>query len=356
MDFMVAIPAKIDELDHAVRAEAGGISYFGAGEGPLLWSDPYQYLALASQRTSTIKLGPCVTNPVTRIAPQTANSVATLNRLAPGRTFMGIGAANNAMRSMGREPARWAEVEHHIDVTKGLLAGDRVVHSWDGDDREVEFLAPEQGWLDVDSDVEIWVAAGGAKGLGVTARTADVCLYCLGPDPSLIKLVRRELDRELAAAGRDPSEVKLSALTWFYEMQPGDTLEDAITKGFGSGPISSCITNARFMASHADELGSEIVDASTAAAGAYLSMPPDGSTHYLDIWRKYLNGLDPRHKDIITKQLVDYFCLYGNPEELQEKIAAMREAGVDSVGVFLANPMTFERDIDALSRSVVAYA
>jgi alkanesulfonate monooxygenase SsuD/methylene tetrahydromethanopterin reductase-like flavin-dependent oxidoreductase (luciferase family) len=110
------------------------------------------------------------------------------------------------------------------------------------------------------------------------------------------------------------------------------------------------------MASHADELGSEIVDASTAAAGAYLSMPPDGSTHYLDIWRKYLNGLDPRHKDIITKQLVDYFCLYGSPEELQEKIAAMREAGVDSVAVFLANPMTFERDIEALSRSVVAYA
>ena len=74
------------------------------GEGPLLFSDPYQQLALASQVTSTINLGTLVTNPLTRIAPVTANSVATLNHLAPGRTFLGIGTANNALRSMGN---RW---------------------------------------------------------------------------------------------------------------------------------------------------------------------------------------------------------------------------------------------------------
>ena len=55
MHSLVSIPAKINEPDHVIRAEAGGISHFGVGEGPLLWSDPYQYLAIASQRTSTIK-------------------------------------------------------------------------------------------------------------------------------------------------------------------------------------------------------------------------------------------------------------------------------------------------------------
>ena len=355
MDFLVSIPAKIDELDHVVRAEAGGIAYFGVGEGPLLWSDPYQYLAIASQRTSTIKLGTCVTNPVTRIAPQTANSVATLNRLAPGRVFMGIGAANNAMRSMGRGVATMAELDHAIGVASAMVRGERAVHDWRGEAREVEFLAPEQGWLNIEDPVELWVAAGGRRSLAVAARHADSVVYCLGPDPSLIRLIRRILDEEAQAAGRDPGSVKLSALTWFYAMKPGDTLEVAITQGFGSGPISSCLTNARLMAEHVDELGQDIVDAAGQAAATYLSLPPDGSSHYLDVWRKYLSGLDPRHASLITKQLVDYFCLYGTPDELQEKVGVMRDAGVDSVSVFLANPMTFARDIDDLSALVGAY-
>lgn len=354
MEFLVSIPAKIDQVDLAARAEAGGIDYFGVGEGPLLWSDPYQYLALASQTTSTIKLGTCVTNPVTRIPPQTANSVATLNRLAPGRVFMGIGAANNAMRSMGRSVAKMAELDHAIDVASAMVRGERVVHSWRGEEREIEFLAPEQGWVNVDDDVEVWVSAGGPKSLAIAAKHADAVFYCLGPDPTLIRIVRDELDRHAIAAGRDPAEIKLSALTWFYAMRPGDTLEDAILKGFGSGPISSCLTNIALLKEHVDELGTEIVDAAETAAGAYLGLAPEGA-HYLDIWRTYLNGFDRRHANIVTKEIIDFFCLYGTPEQLNEKVAAMAEAGVDSVSVFLSNPATFERDIDDLSESVVRH-
>lgn len=351
MDFLISIPAKIDQVDLATRAEAGGIAYFGVGEGPLLWSDPYQYLALASQRTSTIKLGTCVTNPVTRIPPQTANSIATLNSLAPGRVFLGIGAANNAMRSMGRQVATMAELEHSIAVSSGMLRGERVLHDWRGEEREVEFLAPEQGWVNIDDEIELWVAAGGPKGLEIAARYADTVFYCLGPDPTLIGIVRSELDRHAAAAGRDPAEIKLSALTWFYLMRPGDTIEDAITKGFGSGPISSCLTDIGFMRKFADELGDEILSAAETAAAAYLSIPPEGA-HYLDVWRTYLNGFDPRHAGMVTKDIIDYFCLYGTPEELQEKVSQMRAAGVDSVSVFLSNPNTFGRDIDDISSLV----
>ncbi len=354
MQYLVAMPAKIDQVDLAARAEERGFDYLGAGEGSLLWSDPYQYLAVASQQTSTIKLGTLVTNPITRIPPQTANSLATLNRLAPGRVFFGIGTANNALRSMGRSPAKMAELEHSIEVTTAMLRGERVVHDWGGQRREVEFLAPEQGWHNIDDPVEVWVSAGGPKSLGVAARTADVVCYCLGPDPTLIRLVREKLDEEIVAAGRKPEDVRLAALTWFYAMGPGDDFEDAIVNGVGSGPISSSLTNVGFMAEHMDVLGEEIVVAAGRAAEEYLAPPPEGSIHYLEVWRRYLNGLDPRHKDLVTKQLVDYFCLVGNPEQLQEKAAVMRDAGVDIIAAFLVNPMGFARDIDALSEHVIA--
>lgn len=354
MQYVVSIPAKIDELDHVVRAEAAGFSHFGVGEGPLLWSDPWQYLALASQRTSTIGLGPNVTNPVTRIPPQTANSAATLNRLAPGRTFLGIGAANNAMRSMGRNVATMAELDHAIEVASGMLRGERVTHRWRGEEREIEFLVPEQGWYNVDDPIELWVSAGGPKSLKIAARYADVVTYCLGPDPRMIRVVREELDREILAAGRRPEDVKLAALTWFYATRRGEGLEEAIVKGFGSGPISSCLTNIGFMSQHADELGPEIVQAAGVAAQRYLETPPAGSTHYLDIWKRYLSGLDPAHVGLITPEIVDCFCLWGDQEDLERKAAVMEEAGVDYISVFLSNPMTFERDIDDLGRTLVA--
>ena len=115
MQFCIGTTAKIDAVDLVKQAEDVGASHFGVGEGPLLFSDPYQYLALAARDTSTIKLGTWVTNPLTRIAPVTANSIATLNALAPGRTFLGIGTANNALRSMGNRPATLQGARHRAD-------------------------------------------------------------------------------------------------------------------------------------------------------------------------------------------------------------------------------------------------
>jgi len=356
MDFCIGTCAKIDQVDLIRQAEDLGVTHFGVGEGPLLFSDPYQQMALASQKTSSIHLGTLVTNPLTRIAPVTANSVATLNSLAPGRTFLGIGTANNAMRSMGKSPATIDELVHAVEVARGLLRGERVVHNWRNQETEIEFLDPDGHWYDV-RDVPIWMAAGGPRGLKAAGRLADAVIYCLGPNPDMIQLVRRELDKAVADAGRPAGSVKLISLSWFYQLRSGQTWEDAITEGFGSGPISSCLTNVGFMNEHVDELGEGIVKASTEAAMAYLGDPTAAERpHYLETWAKYLRGLDPAHKPLITKELVDYWCLYGGPEELQEQTKVMTDNGVDLVSVFLSNPFTAERDVNDIGASILAHA
>jgi alkanesulfonate monooxygenase SsuD/methylene tetrahydromethanopterin reductase-like flavin-dependent oxidoreductase (luciferase family) len=341
MDFYIGTCAKIDQVDLIKQAEDLGVTHFGVGEGPLLFSDPYQQMALASEKTSTINLGTMVTNPLTRIAPVTANSIATLNVLAPGRTFLGIGTANNALRSMGNGPATVKELVHSVEVIRALLRGERVTHRWHGQEIEIEFLDPNGLWYDI-SDVPVWMAAGGPKGLKAVAALADAVVYCLGPQP----------DKAVAVAGRAPGSVKLISLTWFYLLRNGQTWEDAITERFGSGPISSCLTNAGFMAEHVDELGELIVNASTQAAMAYLGDPnaPD-QPHYLETWAKYLRGLDPAHKPLITKELVDYWCMYGGPEDVREQTQLMLDNGVDLVSVFLSNPFTAERDVKCSATS-----
>lgn len=355
MEFVVGTCAKIDQVGMVKQAEDLGVTHFGVGEGPLLFSDPYQFMALAATQTSSIKLGTMVTNPLTRIAPVTANSVATLNAIAPGRTFMGIGTANNALRSMGHTPATMKELEDHIRVTKGLLDGERVWHEWRGENREKEFLDTESGFYNP-ADVPIWVACGGPKGIKVAAKYADAIIYCLGPNVEMIKLIKSEIDAAVAEAGRPAGSVKLISLSWFYQFQgPGETWEDGIDKGFGSGAISSCITNAGLMSKHVDVLGAGIVEASTRAAMEYLGDPTAADQpHYLDTWAKYLRGLDPKHRPIITKELVDYWCLYGSPDDLLEKSQLMLEAGVDTLSVFLSNPFTAERDIADVGASILS--
>lgn len=354
MDFCIGTCAKIDQVGLIKRSEDLGVTHFGVGEGPLLFSDPYQQLALGARETSTINLGTMVTNPLTRIAPVTANSVATLNHLAPGRTFLGIGTANNALRSMGHRTARVKELVDSVNVSRALLRGERVMHDWLGEQREIEFLDKNGLWYNIE-DVPIWMAAGGPKGLKAAAAIADAVIYCLGPNPDMIKLVKSELAKAVAEAGRPAGSVKLISLTWFYQLRNGETWEDGITNGFGSGPISSCLTNAGFMNEHIDELGASIVEASTSAAKAYLGDPDAAEQpHYLDVWSKYLRGLDPAHKPLITKELVDYWCMYGGPEDVREQTQLMIESGVDLVSVFLSNPFTAERDINDIGASILA--
>ena len=171
----------------------------------------------------------------------------------------------------------------------------------------------------------------------------------------MIQLIRREIDKGVADAGRAPGSVKLAGLAWFYQLENGEDWQDAVDNGFGSGPISSCITNSGLMAQHADELGQPIVDASTKAAMAYLGDPNDPNPpHHLDVWSKYLRGLDPSHRPLITKELVDYWCLYGTPDQLLEKTQLMYENGVDIVSVFISNPFRAETDIDNIGRSIIS--
>ena len=104
MDFGICVASKIDEVGYITHAENLGYSHAWVADSQMIWSDCYAVLALAAQQTRTIKLGPGVAVAGTRLAPVTAHSIATINRLAPGRTFLGIGTGNTAMRLMGHKP------------------------------------------------------------------------------------------------------------------------------------------------------------------------------------------------------------------------------------------------------------
>src|SRR5437764_12783257 len=123
MKFGFCVMAHIAEIGFFPHAEALGYDSVWVADSQMLFSDCYAVLALAARQTSRLRIGPGTAICGTRIPPVQAAAVATLNRIAPGRVFLGIGTGNTAMRSMGQRPMRIAEFAEYLRVLSALLRG-----------------------------------------------------------------------------------------------------------------------------------------------------------------------------------------------------------------------------------------
>src|SRR3954452_15696398 len=108
--------ANIDEIGFFRPAGKLGYDSVWVADSQMLFSDCYAVLALAARQTSRLRIGPGTAICGTRIPPVQVAAMATLNRLAPGRVFLGIGTGNTAMRTMGQKPMRIAAYGEYLRV------------------------------------------------------------------------------------------------------------------------------------------------------------------------------------------------------------------------------------------------
>src|SRR5262249_60119861 len=127
MEFGVTVITHIAKSPEQIRlAEELGYDRAWVPDSQMIWSDCYATLALAAANTKRIQIGTGVAIAGTRIAPVTAHSIASINQLAPGRTFLGIGTGHTAMRVMGQNPLPLGEFREYLRVVRELLAGKPV--------------------------------------------------------------------------------------------------------------------------------------------------------------------------------------------------------------------------------------
>src|SRR5215475_7183293 len=106
----------------AARAESLGWAFGLIPCSPLLVRDPYVMLAFAARATQHLVLGTLLDTPVIRHPAALASSIATVAELAPGRTVLGLGAGDTAVRLNGLAPARLTTLANSIDTVRTLLA------------------------------------------------------------------------------------------------------------------------------------------------------------------------------------------------------------------------------------------
>ncbi len=185
----------------AARLESLGWGYGFIPSSPLLVPDPYVMLAEGLRSTHRIVLGPLIENPVMRHPAVIAGSIATVERVDPGRTVLGMGVGDTAVRLMGKRPATVRELEDAIRTIRRLNAGERL---------EVDAARPAM--LRHAAPVPVWVAAQGPKTLRMAGRVADGVFVRVGAHETSLRLAVQAVHAGAAEAGRAPEEVRIGCV------------------------------------------------------------------------------------------------------------------------------------------------
>ena len=184
-----------------VRAEELGFGYALIPWNPLARRDPYVELAIAAGRTSHIKLGLLLDNPVLHHPAASASSIATLDEISGGRAILTYGVGDTAVRWLGLRPARMAELEDATVLARRLLAGEDV---------EVGAVRPAR--LQHARPVPVWIAAGGPRTIEMAGRVADGVFLRVGRHPENLRTAIGRVHTGARAAGRDPREIGIGLI------------------------------------------------------------------------------------------------------------------------------------------------
>ena len=175
------------------RAEELGWDYGFIPDSQLRRRDTYVMLAEAARATSRIRIGPLIANPINRHISVTASSIATVDELAEGRTLLGLGIGDTAVRLAGLRPARVRELEEATRLARALLDGEAI---------EVGARAPAR--LPHARPVPVWIAAGGPRMLRAAGRVADGVIIRVGTAPANLEAAIEAVRAGALEAGRDP--------------------------------------------------------------------------------------------------------------------------------------------------------
>jgi 5,10-methylenetetrahydromethanopterin reductase len=287
------------------RAEALGWDAVLQPDSQLRRRDTYVLLAAAAQATERVVLGPLLANPINRHPSVTASSIATVDELAPGRTLLGWGVGDTAVRLAGLRPARVKELEESTRLMRALLDG-----------KEVEVGAARPASLPHHRPVPIWIAAGGPRTLRMAGGVADGVFIRVGTH-------RANIARTIEAI-RDPATVRVGAI--FHTALVDDP--------------GRALLMGKSMAAGYYEYSPALFEA---PGFAWAGPDPETLKRERRVWPDFHHAPDleasGRVVDFLPAEAADAFCLRGGPGEIVEQLVAVLGAAPVAFDYVVLHPI-----------------
>lgn len=353
MEFAIAYPARPDAWQDVVIAEDNGFTHAWFYDSQMIYSDVYVCLALAAEHTRRIKLATGVAIPSNRIEPVTAHSIATINLLAPGRTVLGIGTGFTGRNTMGLPPVPLGQVRSYVKMVRSLLHGEEVIYRDGKLERAIRFLHPHHGYINLEDQIPIYLAADGPKALELVGELADGWVTVLsGPERFREKF--ESVKKGAQRAGRSVDNLPNAVLTSGCVLRDGEsaTSPRVIER---MGPFAVVFLHALWEQSAvAAALPASLTKLWEHYRDEYVAkMKTAPGKRYLEVHEGHLIYMKPGEEKYIDETLVRSMTLTGRGDEIIARLKALEAAGVKQVAIQVVWPHGREM-IEDFSREVIA--
>ena len=345
MDIGICVASHVGDIGYVVRAEELGYTHAWLADSQMLWSDCYATLALAADRTSRIKLGTGVAVTGTRPAPVNAAAIATINALAPGRTFCGVGAGNTAMRVMGRPPQRIADYDAYLGELKPLLKGEEALHGPAGS--PIRHIMPDKGFVNFADEIPLYVSGFGPRSLALAGKHGDGAVLAPPDFGAAMANIWHLIEAGAEAGGRtlDRERYYITALTTMVVLEEGEAKDSERVKR-QCGAMAMAAVHYSY-----DQYRNFGHQPPNALAGiwadytALLESFPQERRHQR-IHAGHNCWVLPEEERFLTPEVLAASSMIGTADELIERLRDLAAGGLDQV-MILPN---FDTRFDVLER------
>lgn len=329
-----------------------------APDSQMIYSDTYAVLALAAANTSRIRLGTGVAIAPTRLAPVTAHSIATINQLAPGRTFLALGTGHTAMRVMGMDPMKIGRFREYLRVVRALLHGEEVDFTLEGETRDIRFLHQGEGFVNVERPVPIYVAADGPLALNAVGAHGDGRVCSHNQSKAHLQHSLGKVREGAEAVGRAlPEDFHTTALTYACVLRPGESMtSDRVIDEVGSMSLATLHYwwelyrmngDTSTIARRCHELWEEYL-----AFTEKMELPLE--KRYQQIHLGHCAWTVPEERRFVTENLIrSTGGLVGTPDEIIDMVREREAMGLKEIALLPAMP-TARENLGDFAKHVMA--
>jgi alkanesulfonate monooxygenase SsuD/methylene tetrahydromethanopterin reductase-like flavin-dependent oxidoreductase (luciferase family) len=300
-----------DAIETAKACEAAGFWGLGMGDTvPALYQDTYVTTAACFAATKTLKMGPTVTNTVTRHWSVLGATARTFEELYPGRFFAGVATGDGACHSVKLHPAKWSKVEEDV-----------------------------ASFLTFSPNTPVQIAASGPRGCEAAGRVASDLILGAGMDVNALRALSGR-----ARAARKAAGITTPLRIWaFANTYVAPTKAAAEAERFAARGRTMANTRFAFASTYEDKGLPEKWEGILKERLARYNFAFHGVGGPENVNGRLLDD----HPDLM-EYLVDRFMLVGTADQCAARLKSVaEEAGLD--GAWFALP-AIEPDEDVAKR------
>ena len=317
MNFSIGMGSTLAAGEVAVRARAAedaGFSHLTLVDTPTMSRDVHVMMTLAAQATERIRIGQGVVDPRSIHPTVIANLSASINEIAGGRVFVGLGTGNAVAK--GRKPATLRELREAVHFIRRFTAGEEA--SYQG-------VSYRSRWSK--AQLPVYVSAHGPRSLQAAGEVADGVIF-IATHPEYVRWQLAMIERGARRAGRSMAEIDTWARTMIYVTEDRESARREVS----AYPTSYKDLHKLLERDDADV---------EALRDALENHEPGSLRALIDDSKRYADAFDPRyaemlgapHAQAVSWRLIDFWHLCGSAREIRERVEELRDIGVKTVSM-----------------------